>query len=335
MTILELVPEHRSDTQSPFDAIKQINSDGSEFWSARALMKLMGYSAWRNFGVPLERAIRAAINQNIDVTSHFAESRKMVERAQGGGVSQEDYHLSRFAAYLVTMNGDPNKAEVAAAQGYFAKQTRFAELVQENPALVAAATDVQTALTAREVGTFYFRTLDAYAATITSSTAESSTAHALAYSMQEFARMMARMVENEGILTTAQDIAQNALVPAPVFAMDAPAGIPAPSPVRSGDANTESSQLPDFDFLQEGESQELITWAEFAKRKGLRRCGPCAQGLSNRVMHAATACGTSRGRHGGHNMFTLRVWETAWEACEDRYTTMHNDPARNHVRGRA
>ncbi|KZM71114.1 hypothetical protein AWN90_42135 [Nocardia terpenica] len=93
-------------------------------------MPLMGYTAWRNFMVPLERAMKAAANQGHDATSHFAVSRKVVGRQQGGGTERADYELSRFAAYLVAMNGDPNKAEVAAAQAYFAIQTRHAEVAR-------------------------------------------------------------------------------------------------------------------------------------------------------------------------------------------------------------
>lgn len=48
-----------------------------------------------------------------------------------------DFHLTRFAAYLVAMNGDPNKSEVAAAQAYFAIRTREAEVVPTPPAPVA------------------------------------------------------------------------------------------------------------------------------------------------------------------------------------------------------
>lgn len=107
---------------SPFDAIRQVRPDGTEFWSARDLMPLLGYSAWRNFRVPLERAMASASNQGHDVTMNFAGSRKASRTNPA-----EDFQLSRFAAYLVAMNGDPNKPEVAAAQAYFAIRTREAE----------------------------------------------------------------------------------------------------------------------------------------------------------------------------------------------------------------
>lgn len=115
---------------SPFDTIRQIRADGSEFWSARDLMPLMGYSSWRNFLVPVERAKQTALNQGHDLARHFAGSRKISGTKPG-----TDFDLSRFAAYLVAMNGDPNKPEVAAAQSYFATQTRAAE-VAATPASV-------------------------------------------------------------------------------------------------------------------------------------------------------------------------------------------------------
>ena len=110
--------------QSPFDAIRQVRIDGTEFWSARDLMPLLGYSAWQHFETPLYRAIRSAKNQGHDVTSLFTGCRKV---SGSRGPAQGDYELTRFAAYLVAMNGDPNKPEVAAAQAYFAVQTRIAE----------------------------------------------------------------------------------------------------------------------------------------------------------------------------------------------------------------
>lgn len=113
----------RSNTVSPFDAIRRTRPDGTEYWSARELMPLLAYSAWRNFGVPIERAATAARNQGHDIGAHFARSRKVA----ASGPDAEDFELTRFAAYLVAMNCDPNKPEVAAAQAYFAVRTREAE----------------------------------------------------------------------------------------------------------------------------------------------------------------------------------------------------------------
>lgn len=108
--------------ESPFDSIRQVRPDDSEFWSARDLMSVMGYGAWREFKVPIDRAMKSAANQGHDVSRNFGRSTKMSSTKPA-----ENFELSRFAAYLVAMNGDPNKSEVAAAQAYFAIRTREAE----------------------------------------------------------------------------------------------------------------------------------------------------------------------------------------------------------------
>ncbi|UVT31585.1 antirepressor [Mycobacterium phage Mask] len=108
--------------RSPFDAIRRTRPDGSEFWSARDLMPLLGYGKWENFAASIERALTSAGNSGAEQ----AISRRQEMVAQGGA-TRTDYDLSRFGAYLVAMNGDPRKAEVAAAQAYFAIRTREAE----------------------------------------------------------------------------------------------------------------------------------------------------------------------------------------------------------------
>ncbi len=122
--------EPQANGSSPFDAIKLTRPDGSEYWSARDLAPLMGYSTWQNFQTPLNRAMKSAEVQGVDVASNFMGSHKITATKP-----QEDFHLTRFAAYLTAMNGDPNKPEVAAAQSYFAIQTHVAEVQQSVIAL--------------------------------------------------------------------------------------------------------------------------------------------------------------------------------------------------------
>lgn len=120
-----------SGANNAFDAIKAIRSDGTEYWSARELMPALGYPRWAEFQRPIERAMKSA-----EVQGHNVENLFRVSPKKTGGRPQQDFELSRFAAYLVAMNGDPNKAEVAAAQAYFAIRTREAET---RPAVDAAS----------------------------------------------------------------------------------------------------------------------------------------------------------------------------------------------------
>ncbi len=115
------------DPKARFDSIRQINPYGEEFWSARELMPLLGYESWRRFDETVDRAKAACRNLGQDDADHFAGAVKVITAGKGAQQEVKDYALSRLACYLVAMNGDSRKAEIAAAQGYFAAQTRRME----------------------------------------------------------------------------------------------------------------------------------------------------------------------------------------------------------------
>ena len=111
-----------------FEAIKQTNEHGAEYWSARDLQLLLGYGQWRRFEQAIERAVSSCEQSGNRPEHHFAGAGKMIVLGKGGQRDVGDYQLSRFACYLIAQNGDPRKPEIAQAQKYFAVQARRQEL---------------------------------------------------------------------------------------------------------------------------------------------------------------------------------------------------------------
>ena len=116
--------------KNKFDEIRHEENE-VEFWYARELMHLLGYSKWQNFENVLSRAEVACANNGITVENHFAETSKMVTLGSGANREVEDYMLTRYACYLIAENGDSRKEQIAFAQSYFAVQTRKQELIEE------------------------------------------------------------------------------------------------------------------------------------------------------------------------------------------------------------
>lgn len=112
-----------------FDSIRHINDEGQEFWYARELQSVLEYAKWENFANVIDKAKEACKNSSNIVEDHFPDVRKMVI---AGVASKEidDIMLSRYACYLIVMNGDPRKEVIALGQTYFAIKTRQQEVIE-------------------------------------------------------------------------------------------------------------------------------------------------------------------------------------------------------------
>lgn len=114
-----------------FDSIKQTDDQGIEYWSARELAKVLDYS-WEGFERVITRAKVSIMQTGMDVENHIRHVSKMVTVGYGNNRATTDYELTRYACYIIAQNGNAaKKPSIAAAQAYFAYQTRKQELSEQ------------------------------------------------------------------------------------------------------------------------------------------------------------------------------------------------------------
>lgn len=122
---------------SPFDAIRKVDElTDEEYWSARDLARILGYDRWENFRrYAIPKAQKACEQSGHAVADQFRATTKLIRAGKGAKRPLEDFHLTRYACYLIVQNADPAKPIVALGQTYFAVQTRRQELADEIAAL--------------------------------------------------------------------------------------------------------------------------------------------------------------------------------------------------------
>jgi DNA-damage-inducible protein D len=117
------VPELHKHTMERLEALKHTSAKGIDYWMAREIGPVLGYAVWAGFEPVIDRAAAAMQASSLDPSHHIVRTDKMMERGKGARVAGRDYFLTRGACYVIAMNGDPAKPEIAAAQLYFAART--------------------------------------------------------------------------------------------------------------------------------------------------------------------------------------------------------------------
>ena len=113
------------------EALRKIDEHGVEYWTARELMEVLGYTKWQNFEEVVKKAQIACMESGQDVHNHFTDVSKMVIIGSSIVRRVKDWNIDRYACYLIAQNGDPKKPQIAQPQTYFAIQTRKQEVFEQ------------------------------------------------------------------------------------------------------------------------------------------------------------------------------------------------------------
>jgi len=110
------------------DSAKRLSKRGGEYWMGREIQKILGYLTWESFQNVIKRARMACASTGLDDNDHFRDTTKVMVVGKGASMQVSDCYLTRYACYLIAMNGETSKPEIGAAQTYFAVQTRRQEI---------------------------------------------------------------------------------------------------------------------------------------------------------------------------------------------------------------
>jgi DNA-damage-inducible protein D len=107
---------------------KRVAPNGEDYWMARDIQEILGYDRWENFEGVIERSKMACQSAGFRIAYHFRDTTKMISAGKGAKLGRADCYVTRYACYLIAMNGDSSKPEISTAQSYFAAQTRRQEI---------------------------------------------------------------------------------------------------------------------------------------------------------------------------------------------------------------
>ncbi|MCQ2110769.1 MAG: virulence RhuM family protein [Bacteroidaceae bacterium] len=105
--------------QSPFDQLREVDSEGKEWWNSRKLARVMGYGKYWNFERVIAKAQAWTSGKGYPLSEHFREITEMAELGSGAIREVTSIMLSRAACMSVAMNADKKKDLVKVAQEYF------------------------------------------------------------------------------------------------------------------------------------------------------------------------------------------------------------------------
>ena len=117
------------DMQSPFDAIKETDDEGREWWNSRKLARLMGYQKYWNFERLMDKvATFLQQKKGLDLKEHMVEIEEMAQLNNGGYRQVKSIKLSRTACIAIALNADQKKPIVKAAKEFFMSNMSSKEL---------------------------------------------------------------------------------------------------------------------------------------------------------------------------------------------------------------
>lgn len=106
-------------SKETFESIKRIDEEGNEYWTARALYKVLGYNEYRNFLPAARKAWTSCKESGQNPEDHFVVMHDMVEIGSGAVRQVDNIKLSRYACYLTVQNADSSKPIVAQCRKIF------------------------------------------------------------------------------------------------------------------------------------------------------------------------------------------------------------------------